>query len=343
MDKKPFQLKSGNLTSFKMMGSSPVKQNDGLNITIGASGGRYNIDKGADKFDNMTTFEPMASFNNPGNLGDDYKRTSMSSGKSGYSIGGSYKRNLFDTDVGRYGNLRLSGLTGGDFYSGNQSQSQAFQGASNFARGYGRTLFTPEELKAYESTTTMNPSRTNIFAGGQLDYSVADKNKFSLGGGLNYQRSGRQLVADKDAGVYNVFQTFDKGGFTNTIERGDKKIFSGPMGDLTGTEVPSYFDGNAQSKIREATKVKTYKEKGATSTFKPYLDVSASRKFNLGRSKYSPSATVNINYGTKYSPSSGFGADVGIKKGAIGGNIGYKQGKGVFAGLSLNIGGKKNK
>lgn len=349
----PFKLKSGNTTPFALMGSSPVKSDDlyGLTLSADASTGKYGSDKSAPG--HPIVHDPFSSAN-VGLLGSKYKTGDTS--KTGTTFGLKGKFNILGDDWSKF---NLSGKGGVTHYTGNKSQSEAFKGASNFARGYGKELFTDAEKSAYSSTKTMNPSKTNVFGGLNLSLGT-DKyrgfqTKFDIGGGANWQTIGAHLKEKGSAGVDKVtsrFEDVDGSGrsvYHPTYTKGDKSIHGSSW--QMGTLAPNYQIGDYSttggskitSQTKEDTGIKTYKEKESTSKIKPYLNLSASHSFPFSSSSKSAIGTLSANYGTKYSPTAGFGGAFGIQKGNIGGQVGYKQGKGWFAGINLNIGNKKNK
>ena len=347
---RPFKLKSGNNTPFALMGSSPIKSDDlyGLTLSADASTKSYASDKGKTKFDH----DPFASFNAPSNLGSDYADKTGSTTKTGVTYGLKGKVGLLGSDK-----FNLSGKGGVTHYTGNQSQSEAFQGASNFARGYGKELFTDAEKSMYSSTKTMNPSKTNVFGGLNLSLGT-DKyrgfhSKFDIGGGVNLQRTASHLTEKGSAGVSEVHTTWDmpSGGTVRhrDIRRGGTAVHGSPGWHLGEAHTPSQVGDVSQTGAKATSQdvkdvgIKTYKIKGATTKVKPYLNLAASHSFPFSSSHKSAIGTLSAGYGTKYSPDAGFKGQFGIQKGNVGGSVGYQQGKGWMAGLSLNIGNRKKR
>jgi len=147
--------------------------------------------------------------------------------------------------------------------------------------------------------------------------------------------AGTRIKKGKTQEVYNV----------GDIARGFQlEKYGKPLGET--------IDFNVKG-VKESSRpldIKTYKEKKKSTKFKPYINLGG--KFttevntgNFRRGFNAPKITFGADYGTRYSPDRGFTAFTGFEsgKGNFKTNIGYGTQKGVFGGLSLNIGGNRKR
>lgn len=165
------------------------------------------------------------------------------------------------------------------------------------------------------------------------DKGVAQQSTFISGRGN--VMAGTRIKKGKTQGVYNVGDMAR--GFQ--LEKGGK-----PLGET--------IDFNVKG-VKESSRpldIKTYKEKKKSTKFKPYINIGGkfTTEINTGnfrRGFNAPKVTFGADYGTRYSPDRGFTGFAGFEsgKGNFGAKLGYGTQKGVFGGLSLNIGGNKKR